>query len=472
MSDIVNNIRYNEDPEISICDILALGFNKIKAVFIGLVIGSILMGGYKGYKTATKPIQKPDEQAEVELQLSKSILTSKAEALKTQLNYLNNPDFSSSWMSMNPDDVVKYVITFAVDSENTANQYVNYYNSLEIDPSLKELVFFNITAVPNINQNTDTRTSTLAISQTNTTDTNTRTGTSTEYNFDKFNKNCFLKLTVYGLSEPNVRGNAKKLISLIEGGKALVTAISGEHNLIYIDEYTESGSKDIAALQYEKAVELENIATELKVVNETLGTLDSSKPGITASSKSIVSIVKSSIKWAAIGAILGAFLVCLYLLIKFIGTTPVTSSFEFANRTGVTYIGGLSKKRHWNERTADKLLNERVFASETDASAFITENAKTFVKSGEKILVASSFYGASERESADVSVVMNALKAAGCTPEFAGNALTSPEFIAKLGNTDSVIILEKRWNSRWQNIDTELETIMRLKKSLMGFVLV
>lgn len=186
-----------------------------------------------------------------------------------------------------------------------------------------------------------------------------------------------------------------------------------------------------------------------------------SEPAVTSKSELI--------KWAAIGAVLGAFLYCLYLLIRFISKNPVTSSGEFEERTSLVYLGSFYRKRGWNKKTADSILNERVFNSLEAATAFTTENIKSVVSAGQKVLLVSSFY--KDEKAPQVASALDIIKNAGCSAVFTGNALVSADFISELSKNDVVIVLEERWNSLWTNIYSVLQVIARKDKKIAGFIL-
>ena len=241
------------------------------------------------------------------------------------------------------------------------------------------------------------------------------------------NANPFIKLTIETNSKEECDNFATAVNSLLMDSKSTVESFSYAHDL-------------------------NKVSSNQTVANISAG-----------SSKSEL------IKWAAIGAVLGAFLYCLYLLIRFSSKAPVTSSDEVAERAGLTYLGSLYHKRSWNKKIADSLLNERVFASSESASAFAVESIKSVIPTKQNVLLVSSFY--KDETVPEVSATIEILKNAGCNVVFTGNALVSASFISELSKADSVIILEEKWRSQWRNIYSTLQVISRKEKKAVGFIL-
>jgi len=240
----------------------------------------------------------------------------------------------------------------------------------------------------------------------------------------------FIKLTIKTDTKEECDNFATTLNTLLTGSKAAVESFSYDHDL--------------------------NMISSNQTVTET-------REKASEGTKTTI------IKWAAIGAVLGAFLFCLYLLIRFISKTPVTSSGEFTDRTSLVYLGSFYRKRSWNKKVADSLLNERVFNSLEAATAFTTENIKSMVSAGQKVQLVSSFY--KDEKAPQVASALDIIKNAGCTAVFTGNALVSADFIAELSKNDVVIILEERWHSLWTNIYSVLQVIARKDKKIAGFIL-
>lgn len=472
----------NQEAEISLASIFALLFKNIKFFIIAFVIGFVVCGGYKTATTMKSEMSESDEistdltnesyetqllQWEIEKEIQEKNLVATEKQREQQFLYNDTAPI----MQIDADAVVKTVVSFMVSSDETyiitsssgdremplaymaAQKYIDDWKTVDIvsivdngiteDSWLREVIYLNTSEVNLIVSATKITASAVGVSNTS------------------YTTSCPLVLTVFSATAEEGNYLSDIISDYILSMKDTVELESFAHT-ISKTQVKQTLIKESAITSYQiQCVKNTNTLTEqMKKLKDDIKAKKSEAPS---------SPKKQIIKTAIIGAIVAVFLACFWFLIAFIGSSAVYSSFEFADCTRFTYLGSFFRKRAWGDRIADKILNERIFASQEDAAAFITSNAGTVLKAGEKVLVASTMFKTADSE--EVAYVLAALKNAGYQPVFAGDTVTSSTFIANLKETDSVILLEKRWKSRWQNIETELGVINRLEKKVSGFIL-
>lgn len=472
----------NQEAEISLASIFALLIRKIKIIGIACFIGLVVCGGYKSVATflservdenedtvdvtkETYETQLLQWEIEKEIQEKNLIATEK----QRELQFLYND--TAPIMQIDADAVVKTVVSFMVSSDETftltsssgdremplaymaAQKYIDDWKTVDIvsivnngiteDAWLREVIYLNTSEVNLVVSSTKIAASAVGVSNIS------------------YTSSCPLVLTVFSATEAEGEYLARIISDYILSMKDTVELESFAHTITE-NQVKQTLIKESAITSYQiQCVKNTNTYTEqIKKLKDNIKAKKNSSPDTP---------VKQIVKTAFVGAIVIALIVCIWFLIVFIGRSLVSSSFEFAERTRYIYLGGFFRKRSWGDRTADKILNERVFASSDETAAFITSNVGTVLKPGAHILVASTCF--KNVDSEEVAFLLETLKKAGYAPVFAGDTVTSSTFIASLNETDSVILLEKRWDSRWQNIETELEVIRRLEKEVSGFVL-
>ncbi len=470
----------NQEAEISLVSIFALLFKNIKVFIIAFFIGLVVCGGYKTVTAIVSERAEGDEentdvtketyetqllQWEIEKEIQEKNLVATEKQREQQFLYNDTAPI----MQIDADAVVKTVVSFMVSSDETfiitsssgdremplaymaAQKYIDDWKTVDIvsivdngiteDSWLREVIYLNTSEVNLVVSATKITASAVGVSNTS------------------YTTSCPLVLTVFSSTAEEGNYLSDIISDYILSMKDTVELESFAHT-ISKTQVKQTLIKESAITSYQiQCVKNTNTLTEqMKKLKDDIKAKKSEAP-----SSPKMQIIKTAI----IGAIAAVFLACLWVFIAFAG--KISSSFEFADRTRFTYLGSFFRKRALGDRIADKILNERIFASQEDAAAFIMSNAGTVLKSGEKVLVASTLFKTADSE--EVAYVLDSLKKAGYQPVFAGDTVTSSSFIANLNETDSVILLEKRWESRWQNIETELGVISRLEKKVSGFVL-
>ncbi|MBO4508466.1 MAG: hypothetical protein J5747_07485 [Spirochaetaceae bacterium] len=444
------NVVYNqEETEISIASIIALGFNKIKGVLIALCLGLVLLGGWKFISTknvAPVQIENPEE-TQTKLEALEEQLANYEIQEKAQSLYNDNAPV----MKIDPANAVKTIIIYGVDNNSIATNdgkivslssfvtdtYVSYLKVADLQTAIKS-------SLPN-----EWLREVISVSSVSTA--------------DKTNSSSIFQVTIYADTKENADAIANAMNSFIKERLPEIKALSYEHTLREISR--------TQTIKYEKSIADKQI-NALNALSEIVKNIDAAKKeikNVTTPPAPVAFSYTTVVKWAAIGAVLGAFLYCLYLLIRFISKVPVTSSNEVEERTGLQYLGSYYRKRSWNKKIADSLLNERVFASSDAAASFAVENIKSIIPAKQNVLLVSSFY--KDEKAPEVAIVMDILKKAGCNATFTGNALVSADFVSELSKTDSIIILEEKWRSQWRNIYSVLQVISRKEKKAVGFIL-
>lgn len=462
----------NQNIEISIKSLIAFFIKKLNSMIAVFIIGLLVFGSYKAYKNFGSKSQKANEEKVEEWQTTLSIQKENLAAVKKQRDLQFSYNDEAPIMQINSDAVVKTVVPFLITSDETftitsssgdremplayiiAQKYIDDWKSVDIisvvnngiteDSWLREMIFLN-TSESNLAVS-GSRISSSAVGVSNT----------------SYTASCPLVLTVFSKNLEEGLQLSTIITDFLFTMKEKVETESFTHVLVQ-NQVKQTVIRDttLATYQNDCVKRAESYNKQFNTLTNTVKSTSGAKPKIT---------FKGIIKPTLIGAIAITFVACFFVLLSFIVKMPLTSSYEFADYTHKLYLGSVCRRRNWCERLADIFLNERVFKSQQDAFDFIISNSKTVLSSGKRILVASTVF--KDGKTAEVDFLISILKNAGYQPEFIGSTTTSPLFFSKLNEVECVILLEKKWRSRWQNINTELATIKRLNKEVTGYILV
>lgn len=485
MSDSKNNIH---DSQVSVMAIISLAFKYIKflvaAVFVFMILGAV----YKTIPVIKEANLTEEEAADISKETYEDLMLQWevrntlrlqdyiANEKQRDLQFLYNEE--APIMKLDSTNVVKTVVPFVISSDESyvitsssgdrnmpvasiaAQKYIDDWKSVDIvslinngvpeDSWLREVIYLKMSET---NLSTDTVDGEVVLSSSVVGVSNTA-----------YTSSCPLVLTVYSATPEEGNRISGIVADYLLSMKDIVESESFSHDItMNTSKQTVINNPSIANYQIQCVKKANSFTNRVQNAKEAIRSQKADRPE---------SPIKGIVKFAIICAIIGLLFGYLCLIVKFVCTAPVSSSFEMADKSLFTYLGSYYRKRSWNEKVVDRLLNERVFNSKEDALEFIKVNAATVLKPGAKVLVASSFYKDSDKGKEEVSAVISALHDAGFEATFEGNTLISTTFVNKLKENDTVILLEKNWKTRWQNIDTELDVINRLGKNVSGFVLV
>ncbi|MCR5761447.1 MAG: hypothetical protein K6F82_05590 [Sphaerochaetaceae bacterium] len=177
----------------------------------------------------------------------------------------------------------------------------------------------------------------------------------------------------------------------------------------------------------------------------------------------------SPLKYGLIGAFVGIFvMLCIYCF-PFIIKMPLTSSYSFEDRTKVSFMGALFSDNKFWSKIARKMIGERFWRTETEASEYLKENIASLLESNSKIAVISSL---SETElSLSSEKIIEALESIGHEVVLVSQAQQNPKFFSAINNANYIVLLEKQWISSSHKVISNMEKITSLNKNTAGFIL-
>lgn len=185
---------------------------------------------------------------------------------------------------------------------------------------------------------------------------------------------------------------------------------------------------------------------------------------------STATIVKSTVKWTVLGGIVGVILACAWILVLFLFRSRVESSRQMEQLLGVPFLGSVAKKGDIWHRLAQKMLCERVWTDNDQASAFIAQSLKAGMDTAEQVAIVTTLHG---KDTDDALGAVSAAAATVCSKVFsAKDAEKNPEAIALFASCKYAVLAERVGVSEVPEMLVVLETAKRMDVQVVGFVTV
>ena len=213
----------------------------------------------------------------------------------------------------------------------------------------------------------------------------------------------------------------------------------------YAHELSILGSGTKAEIDYEldktQITNKENVDTyQLEIEEYKYEMKKLSKP----SEESVLTlggVVKSAVKWAIIGGVVGFVMACAVVWLIYILSDGVETSRQAEAILGVPYYGSATKKGNVFVQLANWFVGERRWKDREQAVCYIAENAKARLEGQQKIALLSTL--AVSEEDAAIQMVLKALRDQGHAVTFAAEAEENPAAIAALRESTCVILAER-----------------------------
>lgn len=446
---VEQDFRYidEEDDEISIGAIIALGFRHLKFVLLCAVICAVAVFGLLFAKSRTSDAIEDFLKESQEYETTINTLEATINSLKKQYDAQVKYDSNSLFMTLNADDYYTAKANFAVFCEepikvnekgnssfqasNIVSQYIETWNSMDVSSVLKkDLAAEYIRLVLGFNGESEPKSS-----ENNTT---------------------MIVISAMANTEAEARSMVDCICDYYIALSPSISTSYAKHELRQISEISvaKSSSQKIAEEQNK------NISRESTLYNNILKSEKDYKELLNDKP-----VLFHPLKYTVIGFAAGFFLACVYLLIRFLSNSPVYSSSYITEQFDLPYFGSINKK----ERLAlhEKMLNERLWNA-NDAKVYISENVKNRIASGSKVLVLSS--GSIEGD--NVKTVADILTEQKMVPFFVELALTNSETVGKVKDCDCMLLLERTWKTKSDDIKQLVSLSKQFEKPVVGFVTV
>ena len=186
--------------------------------------------------------------------------------------------------------------------------------------------------------------------------------------------------------------------------------------------------------------------------------------------ESIKKVDYSIPKYLLVGLVCGALVSICFLVVSFSLSNKVCDSSDAEKRLGVPLLGLFFIDNALHDRLARRIIGERKWDTKEEAVAWFKENVSIAVPAGAKVSLLCSRKNKKSKKA--VSIVDNTLKENGYTVDIVTDVYQNPLAISSIEKSNGVIIIENQFNSKWTQIEYEVELTDRINKKVFGFVLI
>lgn len=477
----------NYEQEIDLKDLMFSVLRRWRPIILIAIIFALLLGGLKVFKGLGQ-IKDAEFMAEKEqeyqdsldqYEISKARLSKEIENIKNSLESQNEYMEKSILMNINPYDEYAASASFYVSTDyqimpgmvyqnpDTAASIMAAYMSMIQDGEMYNYVLRGM----------DSSLERRYLQELVTVTPN-------------YDNNMFSIRVIHSTEE-----GAEHIMSLImdslEEYNSIITQAIGPHNLSVIKDARPaaseaasfSGTDDTASemdvyttvdLELEKWQQDQSLRTETLNQSLTDKTKELSEMKEPANSMpSRTGAVKSGIKYAVLGGILGAFMAVFFICVAFLMSDKLNNEKELRRRYNLMVLGVFgAKKRKQIFSCIDHFLDrlegvQTEKMSDDTMRSVVAANVMNYVGEAKKILlVTSSDSMVLDSVSNQISPVLPDLSLM-----VGGNLDWEAEAIKKAADCDAVILVEKRGTSTFSGIERELGMVKSLDKKVLGCII-
>lgn len=242
----------------------------------------------------------------------------------------------------------------------------------------------------------------------------------------------------------------------------------GNHDLIIMDKI--SGVVTDTNLLSVQQNNMNSIVTLQKSLDEKEKAAEELTPPLQPSTLSAVSSLKTGIKYGVLGGVLGAFLSVFCICVVFLMSDKLNSEKELKNRFGLRILGvfaPVQKKRVF--AGIDKWLNRmegKVSRKPAEVYEIMAVNVINYMKAGKKIMILGS---ASNEKMVEIAEELKR-RVDGIEIQVGQDMEHYAETLSLLPEAGQIILVEERGQSKFEEIQSQVEVIRSLDKDIIGCV--
>ncbi len=446
-------------------ELLAIVIRKGKTILVLALVVALLLGGFQAFKLIQKSQDVAYTQENIDARYESAMTVYEASHTKlqkqletaqrnmaTQQEYIDN----SIWMSLDPYDVRLTTIHFAITdieesnethevgtipveymTEKIQNQYVTYWNSLDLNTALTQSHYANTT--------------------------------------DKYLREVLilnlmpgggLSLLSLASDDETSLAMAQAAYACLSQGHAAVAEASYSHTFSLLSQTTKSYiNESINKARENCDTNIETFATAVADAKEQLAAL---KKPVKDVAPTAGTIAGSGIKWAIIGLCLGLVIGAIWAILNYLFRGRVETSRDLEEGLGINFLGNANTGKDVFQRLANRIIHERSWSSALDATDYICQNLAYVLDNQEQVVLLSSLKDAEKSQSVEVILAM--IAESGCRAVLVSDATHNPKAIEQIRQADKVILAEAMGISRWSDVSDLVVTVKKQEKSVCGFI--
>lgn len=260
-----------------------------------------------------------------------------------------------------------------------------------------------------------------------------------------------------------------EIIDSIESEQTEVQEKLGQHSISLMNwDVGVITDQTLTDYQQQKVKNLADTNNSLEDAEKALEDLVEPKKPV-ALSKS--SILKAGIKYGILGWIMGAFLTAFGIGVVYVMNGKLSTDNDLKDRFGLKLLGGFREKRNKKafsriDEWLDSLEGKENIPDEL-VYDMIAANIHNFIHEDKSIFLT----GTVEKEILESFVLKLQKRLPELKLEFGADMTRNVLTLQRIPECDEFILIETRRESRHKDIEKEVETILNLKKDIVGYIM-
>lgn len=444
------------EQEIDLKDLMFAVLHKWRPILLIAVVLAVVLGGYKAVsvyrqQNDAEVIKESEESYQEELKVyekTKEACEREIENLLTDIDNQQKYLEESILMNMSAYDIWEadtelFVRTDYVIMPNMVYQNVDYTNTIlrAYKSALTNTEFLD--------------------------DIAKKAGIDTRYLkelIDITAADNLITIKVKHNEEKAAKALMKDILSGVEASQTKIAESIGEHTVSTVNSSIGSMvDLDLANTQKTERDRLIQLNDSLETKQAELEELEEPKKAATSTTAAI----RSGVKYAVLGGVLGAFLVIFGVCVAFLMSDKLYSEKELRNRFKLKVLGVLPAGK--KAKGIDAWLNRlegRACGEESQEYSLIAANIRNYAEKAGTLLVAGNAHedliksvaGRIAEELGNMEVIVG------------GDMLQNVNALKTLPEVDGVILVEQCRVSSYGRIELEVEKILDLQKEVVGCV--
>lgn len=282
-----------------------------------------------------------------------------------------------------------------------------------------------------------------------------------------YDSNMF-NVAVTGVDQKGAEEILDKIIDDVETLQPEVQERLGQHNISLLNQNVGVVTdQSLVDYQQQKVKDLADTNKNLEDAEKALKDLVELEKPVTLSK---LSILKAGIKYGVLGWLAGAFLVVFGVCVAFVMNGKLNSDKDLKERFGLKLLGCFAQKRtkrpfsrvdEWLDR-----LEGRENISDGLVCEMIAANIHNFADKGSSVFLT----GTVKEEILQDLVIKLKEKLPELKLGFGADMTREVSTLREISEYDAIILVEARAESRYRKIEREVETILNMKKNIIGYI--
>lgn len=271
---------------------------------------------------------------------------------------------------------------------------------------------------------------------------------------------------------PNEKGAKKILSQITDSIDSMYSEIQtnlGGHSVIVMNQNVGViTDQTLADYQKQKVDDLAETNTKLKDTEKALEELEEPKEPVALSK---MSILKAGIKFGIVGWIAGAFLSACMECAIFLLNGKLNADNELKNRFGLKFLGGFTEKRKKRAFSGIDVWLDSVEGRESISDQLVYDMVAANIHNYHNIGQSVFITGTVDKEVLNDFVLNIQKKLPDINFGFGADMNRNVSTLQKVKEYDQIVLLVERKRSRLRDIEKEVETVLNMKKVIIGYII-